>query len=299
MNDSATATVGAARYAGSRVNRVEDARLVTGEGTFVDDVSLPGMLHVCFVRSPFARARIRSIDTSAALELPGVFTVLVGADLNPRMHEQWHTAMGKNVPETFRPPLADDEVRHVGDPIAMVVADSRYVAEDGAELVVVDFDVLPAVVDYTAGRDLRRGGSRRQARQRDHRHARPSARRGRGGVRRGRPRGHRDLPPARLRRGADGDAGHRGRPGPFHRRPHDLGHDPGAPRGATVLLAAARPPREPDPRHHARHGRRVRAEGVRAARGDVRDARGGARSRPAQVDRGPQREPDGRRQVPT
>ena len=149
MNNSATATVGAARYAGSRVNRVEDARLITGEGTFVDDVSLPGMLHVCFVRSPFARARIRSIDISAAVELPGVFTVLVGADLNPRMHEQWHTAMGKHVPETFRPPLADDEVRHVGDPIAMVVADNRYVAEDGAELVVVDFDVLPAVVDYT------------------------------------------------------------------------------------------------------------------------------------------------------
>ena len=75
-------------YAGSRVHRIEDARLLTGHGTYVDDVSLPGMLHACFVRSPFARAAIRGIDTSAALEVPGVRFVFTAADLNPDVREQ-------------------------------------------------------------------------------------------------------------------------------------------------------------------------------------------------------------------
>jgi carbon-monoxide dehydrogenase large subunit len=144
----------AARYVGSRVNRVEDARLLTGHGTFVDDVVRPGMLHACFVRSSFARARVEAIDTSEALAVPGVHSVLVAADLNPGAHEQWHTSMGPKVPETPRPPLAEDEVRFVGDPVAMVLADSRYHAEDAAELVIVDFDPLPPVVDYTQAEQL-------------------------------------------------------------------------------------------------------------------------------------------------
>jgi len=139
----------AGRYSGARIHRVEDARLVTGAGTYVDDVSLPGMLHACFVRSPFPRARVRGIDSSAALALPGVRFVLTAADLNPGVREQWHTAVGRRSPETPRPPLADDEVRFVGDPVALVVAESRYVAEDAAERVEVDYAPLPAVVDYT------------------------------------------------------------------------------------------------------------------------------------------------------
>ena len=71
----------ATRYAGARVPRVEDNRLLTGRGTFVDDVSRPGMLHACFVRSPFAHARINGIDTSAALALPGVRAVFTASDL--------------------------------------------------------------------------------------------------------------------------------------------------------------------------------------------------------------------------
>ena len=145
---TATAPQGAARYAGTRINRVEDARLLTGHGTFADDVSLPGMLHACFVRSPFARATIRSIDPSAALAAPGVHFVFTAADLNPDVKEQWHTSMGALSPETPRPPLADTEVRFVGDPVALVVAESRYLAEDAAELVDVDYEPLPAVVDY-------------------------------------------------------------------------------------------------------------------------------------------------------
>jgi carbon-monoxide dehydrogenase large subunit len=140
---------GAAPYSGVRVHRVEDARLLTGRGTFVDDVSLPGMLHACFVRSPFARARVLRIDTTAALALPGVRFAFTAADLNCGVHEQWHTAVGPESPETPRPPLAEGEVRFVGDPVALVVAESRYLAEDAADLVEVDYDPLPAVVDYT------------------------------------------------------------------------------------------------------------------------------------------------------
>jgi len=142
-------TAGSARYVGARVNRIEDARLLTGLGTYVDDVSLPGMLHAYFVRSPFARATIRGIDTRAALAARGVRFVFTAADLNPAMKEQWHTSIGARSPETPRPPLADTEARFVGDPVALVVAESRYLAEDAAELVDVDYEPLPAVVDYT------------------------------------------------------------------------------------------------------------------------------------------------------
>ncbi len=140
--------VSAARYAGARVNRVEDGRLLTGTGTFVDDVARPGMLHACFVRSPFARARIESVDVTEALALPGVLAVFLAGDLNPDVHEQWYTMTGPKMPDIARPPLAEGEVRFVGDPVALVVAESRYVAEDAVDLVVVDYDPLPALADY-------------------------------------------------------------------------------------------------------------------------------------------------------
>ncbi|MBV8691781.1 MAG: xanthine dehydrogenase family protein molybdopterin-binding subunit, partial [Actinobacteria bacterium] len=106
---------GSTRYAGARVHRVEDARLLTGHGTFVDDVSRPRMLHACFVRSPVARARILGIDASAALALPGVEAVFTAADLNPDVREAWYTSMGKEMPDTPKPPLAEGEARFVGD----------------------------------------------------------------------------------------------------------------------------------------------------------------------------------------
>jgi len=140
--------VGAARYAGSRVSRVEDARLLTGAGTFVDDIVRPGMLHACFVRSPHPRARIIGINAAAALELPGVHAVFTAADLNGDVREAWYTGTGNQVPDTPRPPLAEGEARFAGDPVALVVADSRYLAEDAAELVDVDYEPLPAVADY-------------------------------------------------------------------------------------------------------------------------------------------------------
>ncbi|NKQ51552.1 xanthine dehydrogenase family protein [Amycolatopsis sp. K13G38] len=143
----------ATRYAGTRVRRVEDPRLLTGHGTFVDDVVRPGMLHACFVRSPLARARITGIDTAEALALDGVHAVFVAADLNPDVREQWYTLLGRDIPDTPRPPLAEDEVRFAGDPVALVVATDRYIAEDAAELVAVDYEPLPPIVDYETARE--------------------------------------------------------------------------------------------------------------------------------------------------
>jgi carbon-monoxide dehydrogenase large subunit len=143
---------GAARYAGTRVQRVEDARLLTGSGTFVDDVTRPGMLHACFVRSPHPRARIGSIDASAALALPGVHAVFTADDLNGDVVEAWYNVTGNMVPDTPRPPLAHGEARFAGDIVALVVADSRYLAEDAAELVDVDYEPLTAAADYTSAR---------------------------------------------------------------------------------------------------------------------------------------------------
>ena len=148
MADVAQGTV-SPRYAGTRVPRVEDTRLLTGRGTFVDDISRPGMLHGCFVRSPFARARINGIAASAALALPGVRAVFTAADLNACVKEAWHAVAGKDVPDTPRPPLAEGEAKFVGDPVALVVAESRYVAEDAVELVEVDYEPLPAIADFT------------------------------------------------------------------------------------------------------------------------------------------------------
>ncbi len=142
-------TTAVARYVGARVPRVEDTRLLTGRGTYVDDVTLPGMLHARFVRSPYARAAIRGIDASEALAVPGVRHVFTAADLNPGVREQWHTSVGPQGPETPRPPLAEGEVRFVGDPVALVVAETLAIAHDAAELVVVDYEPLPPVVDYT------------------------------------------------------------------------------------------------------------------------------------------------------
>ncbi len=136
------------RYAGTRAPRIEDKRLLTGHGTFVDDVQRPGMVHACFVRSPFARATINGIDATAALALPGVHAVFTAADLNPDVKEAWHAVAGKDIPDTPRPPLAEGEVKFVGDPVALVIADSRYLAEDAVDLVDVDYTPLPALADF-------------------------------------------------------------------------------------------------------------------------------------------------------
>ena len=143
----------AVRYVGARVQRVEDARLLTGQGAYVDDLTAPGLLHARFVRSPYARAAILAVDVTAALGAPGVRHVFTAADLNPGVHEQWHTSVGPASPETPRPPLAEGEVRFVGDPVALVVAETYAAAEDACELVEVDYEELEPVVDYVTAED--------------------------------------------------------------------------------------------------------------------------------------------------
>jgi carbon-monoxide dehydrogenase large subunit len=140
------------RYFGERVQRNEDERLLTGRALFVDDVELPGMLHAAFLRSPHAHARIRAIDVSAALRCEGVVAVYTAADLG----DYWRPGpllvppppiAGSVFNERTQVPLAKGKVRHAGEPVALVVADSRYVAEDALAEIVVDYEPLPAVVD--------------------------------------------------------------------------------------------------------------------------------------------------------
>ncbi len=143
------AAIAAERYTGASIKRSEDPRILTGAGRYVDDIKLPGMLHAAFVRSPLAHARVISVDVSAARALPGVVAVLTGADLETMTvpgPDALMALMGWAGPTPEFTLLATDKVRLVGDPVAVVVAESRYVAEDGCELVEVEYDDLPPVV---------------------------------------------------------------------------------------------------------------------------------------------------------
>jgi len=135
---------------GERVLRKEDAEFVTGQGRYVDDIRLPGMLHAVFVRSPYGAARITSIDASAALKMPGVVRVLTHGDLDFQAGVPCASNPGGDVRQPLRPVLATDQVRHVGEPVAVVLASDRYTARDAADAVVVDYDPLPTVVDAEA-----------------------------------------------------------------------------------------------------------------------------------------------------
>jgi carbon-monoxide dehydrogenase large subunit len=142
------------RQIGRSLVRLEDARFLRGEGRFVEDIDAPGQLHLQVVRSPHAHAEIAGIDAGAARALPGVHGVFTAADLAAEglgplpCIAQVATVAPMIVPPRYA--LAGERVRHVGDPVAVVVADTRDVARDAAELVVVDYRVLPAVVDAPA-----------------------------------------------------------------------------------------------------------------------------------------------------
>ena len=125
-------------YVGARVRRKEDPRLITGRATYVDDLRLPGMLHVAIVRSVYAHARITGIDTSQAAAMPGVFGVYTAADLQKGAVEEAFTS------------LATDRVRYLGEPVAVVVAESAYAARDARDAVVVDYEPLPVVASIEA-----------------------------------------------------------------------------------------------------------------------------------------------------
>jgi carbon-monoxide dehydrogenase large subunit len=137
---------------GERTKRNEDPRLLTGRALFVDDVSLPDMVHVAFVRSPHAHARLLGIDATQARQKDGVIAIYTAEDLGDYWQHGPLLVPPPPVPgmvfhERTQVPLAKGKVRHVGEPVALVVAVSRYVAEDAAEEVLVDYEPLPAVVD--------------------------------------------------------------------------------------------------------------------------------------------------------
>jgi carbon-monoxide dehydrogenase large subunit len=136
---------------GQPIKRREDPRLITGSSTYVDDLHLPGMTYMQVVRSPYAHARINGVDTSAAASAPGVVAVVTAKDIEGAttgpMPYEFAPDPFQNFKNMDRRPLATDKVRYVGDPVAVVVAESRYAARDAAALVEVDYDPLPAVVD--------------------------------------------------------------------------------------------------------------------------------------------------------
>ena len=140
---------------GERLPRREDARLLTGRGRFVADQHPPGCLHAAFVRSTEAHARIVAIDTTGATSADGVAVVLTGKDADLLDLRIEAPSVLPGYVNTGQPPLAVDKVRYVGEPVVMIVATDRYLAEDAAELVDITYEPLPAAVDAAAARGER------------------------------------------------------------------------------------------------------------------------------------------------
>lgn len=142
----------ATRYFGAPVTRNEDPRLLAGQALFVDDVELPGLLHAAFYRSPYAHARIKHVDVTRALARPGVIAAYTAADLGDYWQPGPLLVPPPPVPGIVfnartQVPLAKDKVRHAGEAIVLVIAESRYIAEDAMADIEVGFEPLPAVVD--------------------------------------------------------------------------------------------------------------------------------------------------------
>ena len=134
---------GQRRWIGKSIKRVEDRRLLLGKGRYIDDLKLPRMAHAAILRSPHAHARIVSINTSAAEKLPGVVRVLTGKECRDRTNPLPSFAPGP----IYQWAIAVDKVRHVGETVAAVVAENRRLAEDAVDLIQVEYEILPAVVD--------------------------------------------------------------------------------------------------------------------------------------------------------
>src|SRR5713101_5302670 len=141
--------MGVAALLGSPIKRREDPRLITGQATYVDDIKLPGMLHMAVLRSPYGHAHINSINTDAARKYPGVVAVYTAADIKGIVGNIAVAVPLGKIAEGMgvRGPLAEGKVRFYGDPVAFVVAEDRYTARDARDLIEVDYEPLPAVVD--------------------------------------------------------------------------------------------------------------------------------------------------------
>jgi carbon-monoxide dehydrogenase large subunit len=135
------------RYVGQSVTRREDAALVTGSACFVDDLAVPQMLHAAFARSEVARGRIVGLDTAAALATDGAVAVLTAADVEPHRRGPMSPTLYLDARGAPLQPLASEDVRFVGDPVAITLGTSRYAAADAAELVRLDVEAEPPVLD--------------------------------------------------------------------------------------------------------------------------------------------------------
>ena len=138
-------------YIGSRIKRKEDVRLLRGIGKYVGDIHRTGMAHAAILRSTHAHARIVKIDVAAALKLPGVVGVLTAADMPGLKTIPMRTGVIPGLERSQQTPIATSKVRYVGDPVAVVVAENRYIAEDALELIEVEYAPLGAVTEARAG----------------------------------------------------------------------------------------------------------------------------------------------------
>ncbi len=146
------------KMVGQRIKRKEDPKLITGNGTYLDDIKIPGLLHASILRSPHPHAKIVSIDKEQALAHPGVVAVYTGKDLEGKINPvptSWRVP-GMNLIETKQYPLAIDTARYVGDGVAMVIAESKYIARDAVEMIDVEYEVLPSVANQ---KDARKEGA--------------------------------------------------------------------------------------------------------------------------------------------
>ena len=284
---------------GCRRKRVEDVRFTQGKGNYVDDLKLPGMLYGDFVRSPYAHARVTRIDTSKATALPGVVAVLT-ADVLKTVNLAWMPTLAGDVQMV----LADGKVLFQNQEVAFVVAEDRYTAADAAELVEVDYEELPVVVDPfkamaadapVVREDIKDKTDGAHGKRKHYNHIFSWEMGDKAAVRRGlRPRrgddqradflsahaslAARDLPVRRLlRQGA--------------RRADGLGHVPGAARDPHGRLADLEDPGAEDPRDRARYRRRLRQQGRRLSRLYLRGRRLDRHRPPGEMGRGPHGEP--------
>ena len=276
---------------GASRKRVEDNRFIRGKGNYIDDIVLPGMLHMEILRSPLAHARIKSIDTSRAWEIPGVHLVLTGEMMATR-NLAWMPTLSYDTQAV----LATDKVRFQGQEVACVIADDPYIAKDACEAIDVEYEPLPAIVNpKQALADGRAGDPGRQGEPARQRHLRLGGRR---------PRGHRP----RVRAGRHGLPAAAALPAlapladrvlrvdrrlqPGDREAHRLHDHPGAAHHPGRGRAGRRAARAHDPDRLAGHRRRLRQQGPGLPRLRLLDPGLDPARAPGQVDRGQVRQPD-------
>jgi aerobic carbon-monoxide dehydrogenase large subunit len=136
---------------GEAIKRIEDPRLLVGKGQYVADMRVPGMLEACVVRSPYAHAKLLGVESSAASAIKGVVAVVTANDLPSDLQPiPMRLTPATELAHALQMPLASSVVHYAGEPVAVIVADSRYAAEDAAEQLLIEYEMLPTVIDISA-----------------------------------------------------------------------------------------------------------------------------------------------------